>query len=75
VEETETAELLLAYTRRRRFEAKLLAAELAGLLAPGMMMTHAAGGGRTSHSGQRGGHRANHVHADQLLGEMGITIQ
>lgn len=66
---------MLAYTRRKRFEAKLLARELAEVMAPGMMMTTAIGNGRASHSGQRGGHRANHVHADQLLHEMGITIQ
>ena len=72
MEEAETAELLLAYTRRKRFEAKLLARELAEIMAPGMMMTSGAGNGRASHSGHSGGQR---VHADQLLSDMGITIQ
>ena len=62
----------MAYTRRKRFEAKLLAAELAAVLASGMGMGMMSGNGRSGHTEQRGG--GNHVHADKLLGEMGITF-
>lgn len=69
----DAADLTLAYIRRKRFEAKLLARELAEMMAPGMMMTTGAGNGRFSHTGQHSG--GQRVHADQLLSDMGITIQ
>jgi hypothetical protein len=61
----------MAYTRRKRFEAKLLAAELAAVLASGMGTMSLGGNGRSNQTSKRGG---DHVHADKLLGEMGITF-
>jgi len=53
--------LLGAYVRRKRFEAKLLAVELAKLLG---------GSGRSS-AGAAGNGR---IHADDMLAMMGLTL-
>ena len=63
----EAADLLLAYTRRRQFEARLLAKELAEMMTPKVFPSRPQ---RMSN-----GRQPNHVHADVLLREMGVTIQ
>jgi hypothetical protein len=54
--------LLGAYVRRKRFEARLVAVELAKLLG---------GSGRSSSAGAAGNGR---IHADDMLSMMGLSL-
>jgi len=58
---------MLARIRRKRFEAKLLASELAGMWGGGWAAASEAAPPPTSR-------RSDHIHADQMLRDMKITI-
>lgn len=66
-------DLAMAWVRRERFKAQLVAAELAALLAQAMGPDAGAANSVRTRTPVNG--RYERVHADQLLGEMGITIQ
>jgi hypothetical protein len=62
----EAADLFLAYVRRQRFEARILAREVAAVLsgdAPTATLPTAVGA-----------KAANRIHADRMLRECGVTL-
>lgn len=59
---------MLARIRRKRFEARILAREIAEV-----MMGTAVPGLRTQQAGN-GRQPSSHIHADQMLRECGVTL-